>query len=59
MMKPKKHFLLLLTAVAFLPAASAQQPSLVETAPPRELVIQIEVPAPVHDVWQAFTTSEG
>ena len=26
---------------------------------PKQLVIEIEVPAPVHDVWQAFATSEG
>jgi uncharacterized protein YndB with AHSA1/START domain len=27
--------------------------------PPQELVIQVDVPAPIHDVWRAFTTSEG
>lgn len=27
--------------------------------PPREFVIEIEVPAPVGEVWHAFTTSEG
>src|SRR5579863_10045581 len=26
---------------------------------PRQFVLEIEVPAPVHDVWQAFATSEG
>ena len=29
------------------------------TDAPRQLVIEIEVPAPVHEVWQAFATSEG
>jgi uncharacterized protein YndB with AHSA1/START domain len=27
--------------------------------PPKQLVIEVEVPAPLHDVWQAFATSEG
>ena len=27
--------------------------------PPQQFVLEIEVPAPVHDVWQAFSTSEG
>ena len=27
--------------------------------PPRQLVIEIEVPAPVAEVWKAFSTSEG
>lgn len=44
-------------------AADAQGASLDTTAPslpsPRELVIQVEVPAPIHAVWQAFTTSDG
>ena len=26
---------------------------------PQQFVLAIEVPAPVHDVWQAFSTSEG
>jgi len=30
-----------------------------EPAAPQQFVIEIEVPAPVHEVWQAFTTSEG
>lgn len=32
--------------------------STAESAPHR-LVIEVEVPAPVHEVWQAFATSEG
>ncbi len=28
-------------------------------AAPQQFVLEIEVPAPVHDVWQAFATSEG
>jgi uncharacterized protein YndB with AHSA1/START domain len=57
-------FLLLLLA-----GASAAQtpdlltsPSFVSSASPsteRKLVIEIEVPAPVHELWAAFTTSEG
>ena len=27
--------------------------------PPRQLVIEVEIPAPVSEVWKAFTTSEG
>lgn len=38
---------------------SAAQEGARATAPPQELVIQVEVPAPLHTVWQAFTTSEG
>ena len=30
-----------------------------EQAAPQQFVIEIEVPAPVHEVWQAFSTSEG
>jgi uncharacterized protein YndB with AHSA1/START domain len=38
---------------------SAAQDGPTPAAPPQELVIQVEVPAPLHAVWQAFTTSEG
>lgn len=29
------------------------------TVAPKQLVIEVEVPAPVHEVWQAFATSQG
>jgi hypothetical protein len=29
------------------------------TEPPRQLVIEVEIPAPVSEVWKAFSTSEG
>ena len=53
----KAHFLPLILAVAA--SAPAQTPTPLPPAPPQELVIQVEVPAPVHEVWRAFTTSEG
>ena len=31
----------------------------VTSEPPRQLVIEVEVPAPVSEVWKAFSTSEG
>jgi uncharacterized protein YndB with AHSA1/START domain len=37
--------------------ATAQTAS--EMPPPKQLVIEVEIPAPVHEVWQAFATSEG
>ena len=27
--------------------------------PPRQLVIEVEIPAPIQEVWKAFSTSEG
>jgi len=41
--------------IAVTPAGGAAP----DFPPPQELVIQVEVPAPVHAVWEAFTTSEG
>lgn len=38
-------------------AQSAHAPDALQ--PPEKLVIEIEVPAPVKDVWRAFSTSEG
>jgi uncharacterized protein YndB with AHSA1/START domain len=40
-----------LAAAQSAPSARAQEP--------QKLVIEIEVPAPVSDVWRAFSTSEG
>ncbi len=46
-------FLALSLAPAALPQASAPTPV------PLKLVVECEVPAPVADVWQAFSTGEG
>jgi uncharacterized protein YndB with AHSA1/START domain len=57
-------FLVLLTlvptrlSVAQGSAAQGEQARAVHD-PPQQLVIEVEVPAPVHEVWQAFATSEG
>jgi uncharacterized protein YndB with AHSA1/START domain len=48
---------MLMTLVLTCAGAAQSGPALHE--PPQKLVIEIEVPAPVHDVWQAFSTSEG
>ncbi len=34
-------------------------PTAADRRPPQQFVIEIEVPAPVHDVWNAFATSDG
>jgi uncharacterized protein YndB with AHSA1/START domain len=39
--------------------ALAQSETQAATAPPQQLVIEVEVPAPLQDVWKAFATSEG
>jgi len=54
----KTSLLCLALAATFTAAVRAQAPGS-EVPPPRELVIQVEVPAPIHDVWQAFVTSDG
>lgn len=38
-----------------VPAPASTAPA----APPKQLVIELEVPAPLPAVWQAFTTSDG
>src|SRR4051812_50070689 len=57
----KMKNLLLLTAVALASACfvSAQNPATTTTHEPLKLVIEVEVPAPLSDVWRAFSTSEG
>lgn len=58
MTKPKFFSYLLLfglLATAYLEAESPRSSAL----PPRKFVIQVEVPAPLHEVWSAFTTSQG
>ena len=54
----KLPFLLLLAVTATRPIAAQNSPA-AEPAPPRELVVQVDIPAPLHAVWQAFTTSDG
>jgi uncharacterized protein YndB with AHSA1/START domain len=51
---------LLALTVLPLPAQSAPAvPASPTAAPPKQLVIELEVPAPLPAVWQAFSTSEG
>jgi uncharacterized protein YndB with AHSA1/START domain len=65
MIKPKVSILPLAFASAFMvlgaAVGSAQTPATgtIALPSPQELVIQVEVPAPIHAVWQAFTTSDG
>lgn len=46
-------------AAQIAPAAPASGTAPADAAPPKQLVIELEVPAPLPDVWQAFSTSEG
>jgi uncharacterized protein YndB with AHSA1/START domain len=50
--------LLLSLVPARFVAGQSESPAAVHE-PPRQLVIEIEVPAPVPEVWKAFSTSEG
>jgi uncharacterized protein YndB with AHSA1/START domain len=61
MMKPAKMlFLLLMVLVpAGFVAAQGESQTANSVAAPQQFVLEIEVPAPLHDVWQAFATSEG
>ena len=62
-MNSKVNLLLLFltssACVALAQNATTQSPAPAGPTPPHELVIQVEVPAPLHAVWQAFTTSDG
>jgi uncharacterized protein YndB with AHSA1/START domain len=49
--------LLSLVPAAHVAGQSASATPVAE--PPRQLVIEVEVPAPVPEVWKAFSTSEG
>lgn len=52
--------LVLFISVVQALSAPAQAPSpKLETVPPQQFVIEIQIPAPVSEVWQAFATSEG
>lgn len=53
--------LCLMVLISLVPArfACSQGASSKAAAPPKQFVIEIEVPAPVSEVWRAFSTSEG
>jgi uncharacterized protein YndB with AHSA1/START domain len=61
MTKMKKLlFLISIVPVLFVPAQFARAQDAAKTIePPREFVIEMEVPAPAGEVWHAFATSEG
>ena len=60
MPKRKSLFLILLLSIVPMRLAFSQSvPVAVVHEPPRQLVIELEVPAPVSEVWKAFSTSEG
>jgi len=59
MTNQRTYFLSLIFAFVAAGSAIGQTASSAAPEPPQELVIQVEVPAPVHEVWRAFTTSEG
>jgi len=49
--------LLSLVPAGYLAGQSAPASTVAE--PPHQLVIEVEIPAPVAEVWKAFSTSEG
>jgi uncharacterized protein YndB with AHSA1/START domain len=49
----------LLALLLLLPAGSATAQEMTAVPAERQLIIQVEIPAPVAAVWQAFSTSEG
>jgi uncharacterized protein YndB with AHSA1/START domain len=56
------HKILLFSALILSSANASPAQSVVVPASPaadKKLVIEIEVPAPLHDVWKVFTTGEG
>jgi uncharacterized protein YndB with AHSA1/START domain len=60
MRKHNKLVLLLLLGVVPASHGAAQSAtSSVTATAPQQFVLEIEVPAPVQDVWQAFASSEG
>lgn len=59
MMKTRIVWLMLLISVVPARFGWTQAPETRAVAPPQQLVIEMEVPAPVSEVWHAFATSEG
>jgi uncharacterized protein YndB with AHSA1/START domain len=57
----KTRFLSLILLINLVPPfhARAQDAPAKAMAPPQQFAIEIEVPAPVGEVWHAFATSEG
>ena len=57
----KTKFLLIVLLTSIVPAQFAwtQATELKPAEPPQQFVIEVEVPAPIREVWHAFTTSEG
>ena len=57
----KTRILLATVLISVVPArfARAQAAETKAAAPPQQFVIEVEVPAPVGEVWHAFATSEG
>jgi uncharacterized protein YndB with AHSA1/START domain len=54
-MKTKLALLSFACALSIVPLAGSQTP----TAPPKQLAIELQVPAPLPAVWEAFSTSAG
>jgi uncharacterized protein YndB with AHSA1/START domain len=58
----KHKLLFLILMLSLVPTRLAVSQSEVTTAshePPRQMVIELEVPGPISEVWKAFSTSEG
>jgi uncharacterized protein YndB with AHSA1/START domain len=57
----KTRILLTLLLISVVPVqfARAQAAETKAAAPPQQFAIEVEVPAPVGEVWHAFATSEG
>jgi uncharacterized protein YndB with AHSA1/START domain len=59
MAKTRIFWLMLLISVVPARFAWSQAAESKAVAPPQQFVIEVEVPAPVGEVWHAFATSEG
>jgi uncharacterized protein YndB with AHSA1/START domain len=59
MTKIKILFSMLLISIVPARFAWSQAAEMKASAPPQQFVIEVEVPAPVREVWHAFATSEG
>src|SRR4051812_9554017 len=57
----QRRMLTFLTVLALLPACfvSAQSTAPTGSPEPLRLMIEVEVPGPIREVWRAFATSEG
>ena len=58
-MKTRILWLTLLISVVPARLACTQAAETKAVAPPQQFVLEMEVPAPVSEVWHAFATSEG